>query len=227
MTGGFHDVKKSRLDMIRTLRKWREVYDKDSERYKEVRDGLAKIDQSITKLAGDIQVLEAKRRQANDVRARFAHQSQWTKKEEDQLRSRLDNMETQLASTEAELKAAVVKRSAFEEELKTPMRQTLTDAELKSLDALTKAAEEQKKKLVEKSLARSRASSERSKLDIELTENLRRKREELRAKVDQVDGDSGSGMQAGEVEGKDEELRQLIRSIDILAEQVKGESSYS
>jgi structural maintenance of chromosome 3 (chondroitin sulfate proteoglycan 6) len=223
LTGGFHDVKRSRLDMIKTLKKWREAFETDSARHKEVKDGLAKIDQSITKVAGEIQVLEAKRRQALDVRARFADQSQWTKKEEDQLRARLESLQSQLASAVAELKAAEVKRKADEAELKTPMTQTLTAAELASLATLSTALEGQKKALVDTSLARAKAASEKSKLDIELSENLRRKREELRGKVDQVEGDAGAGMQASEVAGKEAELKGLARSIEDLAAQVKGE----
>lgn len=185
---------------------------------------MTKIDQTITQKAGHIQVLEARRRQAMDVRSRFSNQSQWTKKEEDQIRSRVESLEQQLASAEAEFKAATVRRTADEDELKTPMRQQLTNDEVKNLEALTKASEEQKKTLVQKSLARSKASSERSKLDIELTENLRRKRDELRVKVDQVEGDAGTGsLQAGEVELRDTELRQLIRSIEILSDQLKGQ----
>lgn len=225
LTGGFHDVKRSRLDMIKTLKKWREAFETDSARHKEVKDGLAKIDQSITKVAGEIQVLEAKRRQALDVRARFANQSQWTKKEEDQLRARLESLQSQLASAVAELKAAEVKRKADEAELKTPMTQTLTAAELVSLATLGTALEGQKKTLMDTSLARAKAASEKSKLDIELSENLRRKREELRGKVDQVEGDAGAGMQASEVAGKEAELKGLARSIEDLTAQVKGELS--
>lgn len=67
-------------------------------------------------------------------------------------------------------------------------------------------------------------TGERNRLEIELTESLRRRREELRSRLDQMEGDAGSGvLQAGEVELRNTELRNLIRSIEDLAEQVTGQ----
>ena len=60
-------------------------------------------------------------------------------------------------------------------------------------------------------------------MEIELTENLRRRRDELRGKLDDLEGDAGSGvLQAGEVDSRNGELRNLIRSIEQLGEQVQG-----
>lgn len=67
-------------------------------------------------------------------------------------------------------------------------------------------------------------SAERSGLDIELSENLRRRRDELRGKLDELEADAGSGaLQVGEVELRNNELRNLIRSINDLTEQVTCE----
>lgn len=71
------------------------------------------------------------------------------------------------------------------------------------------------------------ASSERSQVEIELTENLKRRREELRGKLDDLEGDAGSGvLQTGEIELRNDELRNLIRSIEQLSDQVQGKGSY-
>jgi structural maintenance of chromosome 3 (chondroitin sulfate proteoglycan 6) len=71
------------------------------------------------------------------------------------------------------------------------------------------------------------ASSERSQVEIELTENLKRRREELRGKLDDLEGDAGSGvLQTGEIELRNNELRNLIRSIEQLSDQVQGKGSY-
>ncbi len=148
LTGGYHDVRRSRLDQIRNLRRWRDEFERDSGRHKEVKETIARLEQQITQAAGQIQVNEAKRRQAMDMRARFANQSTWTKKEEAQIRGRVETLEGQLEDAEASLRSATVKRSANEDELKTPLRQTLTDAELKELDQLTADAEEEKKVLI-------------------------------------------------------------------------------
>lgn len=63
---------------------------------------------------------------------------------------------------------------------------------------------------------------ERSGLEIELTENLRRRRNQLRAKLDDLDGASGSGViNAGEVEQRKAERGSVSRSIDTLSGQIQ------
>lgn len=156
------------------------------------------------------------------------------------MRQRLLRLEAALGDAQAELRDAVAKKTSYEEELKTPMRQQLTQAEVQSLEALTKEAEEQKKALAQASKSRIKVSqaarefkchsaadiqvsSEKSNLDIELTESFRRRREELRGKLDDLEGDAGSGvLQEGEVELRNAELRNLIASIEQLGEQAAG-----
>lgn len=66
-------------------------------------------------------------------------------------------------------------------------------------------------------------ASERSELEIELTENLRRRRNQLRAKLDDLDGAAGSGvLNAGEVEQRKAELGSVSRSIDTLSGQIQN-----
>lgn len=212
------------MDQIKALRRWRDDYEKDAARHKEVKDELARIDQQITHASGQIQVIDARRRQAMDVRARFANKTEWIKKEEDQLRTRLEVLEGQLATAETELRNASSQRVANEEELKTPLRQTLSEAELKELDDLTGEAEQQKKDLVDRTQARMKSAAEKSRTDIELTENYKRKREELRSKIDELD--AGMGMEvvsAAEVQAREAEMQGLIKAIDGLTGQISGE----
>jgi structural maintenance of chromosome 3 (chondroitin sulfate proteoglycan 6) len=63
---------------------------------------------------------------------------------------------------------------------------------------------------------------------VELTESHRRRRQELRARLDELEGDAGSGvLQVGEVESRQNELRNLISSIEQLEDQVKGKFPFS
>jgi structural maintenance of chromosome 3 (chondroitin sulfate proteoglycan 6) len=66
---------------------------------------------------------------------------------------------------------------------------------------------------------------EKAELEVELTESHRRRRQELRARLDELEGDAGSGvLQAGEVESRQTELRNLVSSIEQLSDQAKGQS---
>lgn len=65
---------------------------------------------------------------------------------------------------------------------------------------------------------------EKAELEVELTESHRRRRQELRARLDELEGDAGSGvLQAGEVESRQTELRNLVSSIEQLSDQAKGQ----
>ncbi|OCF72938.1 chromosome associated protein [Kwoniella mangroviensis CBS 8886] len=221
LTGGYHDVRRSRLDAVKAAKKWRTTYETDSERHREVKEGIAKLEQDISRAMGQIQVLEAKRKQSVDGRNVLATQRDLTARDEEGAKERVNKLEQALEDAEGELRDARSKRASYEEESRTPMRQRLTDEEVTQLEDLTQDAEEQKKALLEATQARTKVTGERNRLEIELTESLRRRREELRARLDQMEGDAGSGvLQAGEVELRNAELRNLIRSIEDLSEQV-------
>ena len=60
-------------------------------------------------------------------------------------------------------------------------------------------------------------------MEVELTESHRRRRDELRAKLDDLESDAGCGLLlAGEVELRQKELKNLISSIEHLSESVQG-----
>ncbi|KAL7423161.1 Structural maintenance of chromosomes protein 3 [Cryptotrichosporon argae] len=221
MTGGYHDVRRSRLDAIRQLRKWREAYKADFARHTEVKQGLARLEQQISTTMGNIQRLESRRRAMQEDRAIQARQANLNAREEEQARQRLSRLEAALQEAEAELKAATTKRTALQQELTTPMAQQLSAQEQQRLEQLTNDAEEQKQALLEASQERQHASTERSELDIELTENLRRRREEIRGQLDDLEGDAGAGvLQAGDIELRRTELGNIVRAIEELSGQI-------
>ncbi|ORX40107.1 RecF/RecN/SMC [Kockovaella imperatae] len=222
LTGGYHDVRRSRLDAVKNLKKWREVYETDSTRLAEVKEGIAKLEQQVSTTMGKIQVIEARRQQMHDGRSMVSAQAQWISRQEEQARGRVSRLEGVLSSAESELRDAAAKRLSYEEEIKTPMRQNLTADEQKTLDRLTKEADAQKTALIRATEARQKVDTERSGLEIELTENLRRRRDDLRGSLDDLEGDAGAGvLQAGEVDLKKSELKGLVRSIQKISEQVQ------
>lgn len=169
LTGGFHDIRRSRLDSVKGLKKWRDSFDTDSARHTEVKDGIARLEQQISQSLGQIQVLEAKRKQILDGRSMFSAQANGTVREEEQSRQRVARLETATAEADGELRDAAEKRGSYEAELRTPMRQQLTDAEVRSLEALTREVEEQKQAWLAASQARqavreTRARHESSRL---------------------------------------------------------------
>ena len=158
LTGGYHDVRRNRLDSAKLLKKWRETYESDSARHAEVKDGISKLEQKVTAVMGHISALDARRRQILDQRTHLGSQSNWVAREEEQAKQRLSRLEHALDEAQTELKDASAKLQSYAEELKTPMRQELTDAELRQLETLTMDVEAQKKALVDASAARQKVN---------------------------------------------------------------------
>lgn len=158
LTGGYHDVRRSRLDAAKSLKKWRDAYTTDSAKHREVKEGITKLEQEISTTMGKIQVLEAKRKQVVDRRAMMSREAGWTRKEEEDATARVGKLELDLQEAEVELKDASAKRGGLEEELSTPMRQRLSDEEVESLETLSKESEEQKVTLLEATQARQKVN---------------------------------------------------------------------
>lgn len=154
LTGGYHDVRRSRLDAVRGVKRWREVYERDAGRHTEVKDGLAKLEQEISQAMGQIQKYEAKRKLLLEDRQHQARQANWTQREEEQVRQRVQRLEGSLADAEASLKSAATQKAAFTEELKSPLQQQLSPAEVELMETLSQQAEEQRKLLMEASQQR-------------------------------------------------------------------------
>lgn len=151
-------MRRSRIDSVKAVKKWRETYNTDSGRHTEVKEGISRVEQQISQSMGEIQVLEAKRKQILDGRAMLSAQANWAVRDEEQSRSRVGKLESALADAEGELRDAAAKRVSHEEELRTPMRQELTNEEVERLESLTRESEDQKQALLDVSQARQRVS---------------------------------------------------------------------
>lgn len=161
LTGGYHDNRRSRLDAVKHVKRWSEEYERDATRHTEVKDALAKLEQQISQVMGEIQRIDAKRKAMVEDRGHQARQVNWMLREEEQVRQRVSRLEGSLADDEASLKAATSKKAALEEELKSPLQQQLSPAEVQQLETLSKDAEEQKQALLQASQERQKVSFRR------------------------------------------------------------------
>jgi structural maintenance of chromosome 3 (chondroitin sulfate proteoglycan 6) len=59
MTGGYHS-NRSRLDAIKNVKHWSTIYETDSRRFTEVRSAMVQIEQRISQVVGELQVLNVK-----------------------------------------------------------------------------------------------------------------------------------------------------------------------
>ncbi|KAG8976622.1 Structural maintenance of chromosomes protein 3 [Tulasnella sp. 425] len=223
LSGGYHSTK-SRLEIIKNVRTWSAKHEEESRSLREVKTTINTIDQKITRLVGELQVLNAKRTQAQSSRDPLANEATLIHREREQLAERIEKSESDVADLEADLSASAAKKTSLKQELASPMVKTLSDAEIDEMEELGKEVENRKKTLLELSRRRNELASRKANLDIELNESLRRRREELRGKIESLGEASGSDTAEGseDLATRKRELASLNDSIATLEAQLEN-----
>jgi structural maintenance of chromosome 3 (chondroitin sulfate proteoglycan 6) len=148
LSGGYHDVRRSRLDVIRDIKQRRTKYEADLRRAEEVKKIGAQLDQQITQLVGKIQTIETRRRQAQQAREPLVYELQLLQRDEDEFERRLARLESSLAERQLDLRAINANLASHRVELQTPMASRLSDDEEATLTRLTGEIEAQKRELI-------------------------------------------------------------------------------
>ncbi|QRV84048.1 chromosome segregation protein sudA [Ceratobasidium sp. AG-Ba] len=229
LTGGYHDVRRSRIETIRAVKHWSEKYESDSRRLAEVKAQDTQLEQEITKLTGEIQILSSKRTQAQSMRASLMDEAHALESEESRLLARVEQLERGKAEQEADGRDMKVRREAYEAEMKTPLAAGLSAAETDEMEELGRQVDTRKKALVDVGKRKTEASASftslgtrKNMLEIELSESLRRKRDELRTKIESlahIDTDDLESSGA-DLETKNQELEALGESISSLQDRI-------
>lgn len=147
-TGGYHDVRRSRLESIERTKTLTERYETGSRRHAEVKRQLAVLDQSVTRIVGKIQIAEGKLRASRDGRAPIVDETLAAQKDEEQLRTRIETLEGNLAAATTAIASMRAQIVALEAERGTTMEGGLSAAEATSLKAMATQLETQKRDLV-------------------------------------------------------------------------------
>ncbi|KAG9120915.1 Structural maintenance of chromosomes protein 3 [Ceratobasidium sp. 392] len=224
LTGGYHDVRRSRIETIRAVKHWSEKYEADSKILAEIKAQDAQLEQEITKLTGEIQVLTGKRTQAQAMRASLADEAHALESEESQLVARVEQLERSRAEQEADGREMRVRREAYEAEMKTPLAAGLSATETEEMEELGREVDTRKKALIDAGKRKTELGTRKNMLEIERNESLKRKRDELKAKIESlayVDTDDLESSGA-DLATKTQELDALGESIASLQDRIAG-----
>lgn len=142
-------LQRSRIETIRAVKHWTQKYEADSKILTEIKAQDAQLEQEITKLTGEIQVLTGKRAQAQATRAALADEAYALETEEGRLVARVEQLERARAEQEADARDMKVRRAAYEQEMKTPLAAGLSPEETEEMEELGKEADARKKALLE------------------------------------------------------------------------------
>lgn len=222
LTGGYHDIRRSRIQTIDEVTQWRTLWEAESKKREEIKAKIVALDQRITKLSGEQSVHSSEQTQIRDGRERIMHEGLILTREKDKLAERIEKLEKDIQELQTEIPELAAKITAYQAELRTPLSQGLTQAEEDLISTLTVDCETFKQSFIQLSKGKAELESQKDRIEIELNESLKRRKDEVQLKLDalgQVDGEETS---VNDLASKEKELKLLDISIKSLTEKVQG-----
>jgi len=149
LTGGYHDIRRSRLDAVRSLKSAQKKDEELSSSRQEIKSTIARIDQEITGIVGKLTVLHAKAERLQAEGGPLSEELLRTQEEEDRLKTRVAKLEKQLVEHQTNIKGLEKEVEMMRNELGTEMVGGLTAEEKRQMKTLTEECEKTKKELVQ------------------------------------------------------------------------------
>jgi structural maintenance of chromosome 3 (chondroitin sulfate proteoglycan 6) len=149
MTGGYHDVRRSRIEAIKAVTTWRAKYESDEKRHREVKAAITQVEQRHTKVTGQISVLSNQAAQTRAAREALLDEGNTLNKEMGRLKERILTLERDVEELETELRTLGTNLEAYKLELRAPLAAGLSREEEGMLENLGKEVEYRRKNMVE------------------------------------------------------------------------------
>ncbi|KAI9097065.1 putative chromosome segregation protein SudA [Phlyctochytrium arcticum] len=211
LTGGYLDSRRARLETIKNLKHLREQYAVEEEAANTLRQTLQRVEQDITRTRDQISQLNARRKQMLDNREVASGDIQSLMREKNAMEYAIARKEASLQSLQASLRNMATQLQALETELSSPFAKTLSRDEQQRLDTLNEEATQLQRQMQDASRERARLESRKMIIEIELTTNLRRKRDDLAAQLETAISENLGGQQ---VQNRRSELENVERAIE-------------
>lgn len=193
MTGGYIDSRKSRLQAVRAVNKWRDEFESLRARSDEIRKEAEEKDQQITAAMGEQHKKEQKLQQLDDSyepgRAELSAKNMQLEKQRDQLDSELRRKEI----VDRLLQEYDDTRHGLEQELASDFKKALSANEEAQLEQLNNTVQELQKQWNDVSKGRRELESRKQSLEIDLRDNLRMKLDQLTSQEIDSSTSGGSG----------------------------------
>jgi structural maintenance of chromosome 3 (chondroitin sulfate proteoglycan 6) len=209
MTGGYIDPRKSRLEAVRAVNKWREEYESLRQQALEIRRNVERKDQEITAAMSGLQKLNQKMNQYDDsleplkleLRVKTIH----LEKQRGQLEANLQRKE----NVERLLKEHSENISGLEAEMSSDFKKALTANEERQLEQLNNTIQDYQKQWNDLSNSRRELEGRKKRLEVDLRENLRLKLDNLNSQ----DIDTHSSGSSGNLKEAQRELKRSQKAV--------------
>lgn len=208
MTGGYIDPRKSRLEAVRAVNKWRDEYESRRGEVDRIRrdierkdyditakmSELHKLQQDLTRLDASFDPLKAELRSKTSQLERQRAHLEENQKQRDNVDKLIGDVGDQIVGLEAELAS--------------DFKKSLTAAEEQELDRLNTSVQELQQEWNELSTQRRTLEGRKQLLELDLRENLRMKLDELNSQ--EIDNAAGSG--SGNLKQSQKELKRVQKA---------------
>eukprot|EP01114_Cavostelium_apophysatum_P016736 TRINITY_DN4818_c0_g1_i6.p1 TRINITY_DN4818_c0_g1~~TRINITY_DN4818_c0_g1_i6.p1 ORF type:complete len:998 (-),score=422.06 TRINITY_DN4818_c0_g1_i6:73-3066(-) len=210
LTGGYYDVRYSRLESMKNIKHWRSKLDSVKKEATKIKKQVQETDQQISNVLGEIQKKEAERNNIRDTYEQQILQFKNTQRDIQSFKEILDTKEQNRANLVLSLKQAEESAKALQSEIGTDLLAKLSEKEQQELAKLTEEIVESKKELITISTARTEIEGQKTGLENLLSNNLQKRLNEFNEELDLQQLDE----QNLELESRQRELGQVQSSID-------------
>ena len=149
LTGGYYDIRRSRLEAVKNVATWRSRVAAEENRSREVKAATLKLDQEIARVGGRIQILGNQQKVAREAREGINSETATLQKEKERVEGRITKLEEDVQELNGELRTLSARIEAYRLELSSPMVQELSVEERSYIDELSRDIEARQKLLVE------------------------------------------------------------------------------
>ena len=149
LTGGYHDVRRSRIDSVKSVGTWHTKYEAEKARSAEVKQEISKLEQEITQVGGKVTVMVGQQNQIRDSRDRLVDEGIGLAQSKEKLKARVSVLKQDTEELETELSALEAKVAGYCAELATPLTNGITRNEEQMIVTLGKEVERRRKDIVE------------------------------------------------------------------------------
>lgn len=191
LSGGYHDPRRSRLDAVRAVQRWRRDVDAGAAALGAHRAQLGALEQRVTQLVGTMAALESERDQLQHARAPEADELAWLRRAEADAAARRAKLAQALADRDVEAAALAQRREALAGEMGTPLVDALSDKERAELAALVAREGDGRRAVAELTRAMVSAAEAAAATRSELDEGVRRAYEAVAARLERLDTEPG------------------------------------
>ncbi|KAF5670759.1 structural maintenance-chromosome 3 (chondroitin sulfate proteoglycan 6) [Fusarium heterosporum] len=209
MTGGYIDPRKSRLQAVQAVNKWRDEYERLLSQSRDIRQQIEFKDQEITAAMSELQKAKERLRQSVDGFEPLRHELVNKSTHLENERSHLDAANRRRDAVENNMNSFLEDLAAHEAELKSDFKKSLTAAEERQLEELGNSIQELQKQWNEISRARRDLERQKSLLEVDLRQNLQMKLDQLNS---QAFENSTSGSSAGGLKEAQRELKKAQKA---------------